>query len=551
MKISKITIHNFRSIERIENLSVDLFNVFVGQNNHGKTNFFEAIEWFYNGGDNKEIIRKCKNQEDVFVEIEFVDSQAGLSRISTQIHKTKISNVIGINEIIRIRRKLAIPKKRFYINELGEEIDFGVGFDNALLEFFPKLQFVKTETTLKEVAKYGRKTPMSEMLSEVLEQILENETKSKEYTNFKNDFNKLFGPNGAAGQGLIKIGNDVNNYVNKQFECDKVSFIPSLPTFEDIFKSITTIVDDGTETTAEEKGDGMQRALMLAIIQTYADYRRRNENSKDFVFLIDEGELHLHPSAQRSLKNALLELSDNGDQIFITSHSSVLIADKSPDQKLFRVEKVDHTTQVDEISDFDKQDVVFDLLGGSPKDLLLPNNFLIIVEGECEFEFLKKVIRHHFPTETKIKILKAFGDIDQTSRLATALNKLFTPINESIYQEHVVILLDKLSDEKLSQGAYDDFLRKFPEINENSQIFILPVSNIEEYYPSAKNGQISDHNDVPKWKRTHDEVNNDHMTSKQKVKLAKVIGDKIEKEQFKNEMPVVYQALKQCWDKSF
>lgn len=550
MKISKITIHNFRSIEKIENLSLDLFNVFVGQNNHGKTNFFEAIEWFYNGGDSKEITRKGKSEEDVVVEVEFSESQGGLSRISTQIHKTKISNIIGNNETIRIRRKLTIPKKRFYINERGEEIDFGMGIDNALLEFFPKLQFVKTETTLKEVAKYGRKTPISEMLSEVLEQILENETKSQEYTNFKNDFNKLFGSNGPAGQGLVKIGNEVNKYVNKQFECDKVAFIPSLPTFDDIFKSITTIVDDGTETTAEEKGDGMQRALMLAIIQTYADYRRRNENSKDFTFLIDEGELHLHPSAQRSLKNALLELSDNDDQIFITSHSSVLIVDESSNQKLFKVEKVDHTTKIDEISDLDKQDVVFDLLGGSPKDLLLPNNFLI-VEGECEFEFLKRVIRHHFPTETKIKILKAFGDIDQTSRLATALNKLFTPINESIYQEHVVILLDKLSDEKLSQGAYDDFLRKFPEINENSQIFILPVSNIEEYYPSAKNGQISDHNDVPKWKRTHDEVNDDHMTSKQKVKLAKVIGDKIEKEQFKNEMPVVYQALKQCWDKSF
>lgn len=550
MRISKITIHNFQSIEKIENLSLDLFNVLVGQNNHGKKNFLEAIEWFYNGGDNKEIIKKGKNQEDVSVEVEFADSQEGLSRISTQIHKTKISNIIGINEIIRIRRKLSIPKKRFYINEQGEEIDFGVGIDNALLEFFPKLQFVKTETTLKEVAKYGRKTPISEMLSEVLEQILENEAESQEYTNFKNDFNKLFGPNGAAGKGLIKIGNDVNNYVNKQFKCDKVSFLPSLPTFEDIFKSITTIVDDGTETTAEEKGDGMQRALMLAIIQTYADYRRRNENSKDFVFLIDEGELHLHPSAQRSLKNALLELSDNGDQIFITSHSSVLIADKSPDQKLFRVEKVDHTTQIDEISDFDKQDVVFDLLGGSPKDLLFPNNFLI-VEGECEFEFLKRVIRRHFPTETKIKILKAFGDIDQTSRLAMALNKLFTPINESIYQKSVVILSDKLSDEKLSQGAYDDFLRKFPEINENSQIFILPVCNIEEYYPSAKNNQISDHNDVPKWKRTHDEANNDHMTSKQKIKLAKVIGDKIEKEQFRNEMPAVYQALNQCWDKAF
>ena len=44
MKISKINITNFRSIERSE-FSVTDFNIFVGQNNCGKTNFFEAIEF--------------------------------------------------------------------------------------------------------------------------------------------------------------------------------------------------------------------------------------------------------------------------------------------------------------------------------------------------------------------------------------------------------------------------------------------------------------------------------------------------------------------------
>jgi putative ATP-dependent endonuclease of the OLD family len=49
MYISKISVKNFRSIDFVENLELNKFNVFVGQNNHGKTNFFEAIEWFYSG----------------------------------------------------------------------------------------------------------------------------------------------------------------------------------------------------------------------------------------------------------------------------------------------------------------------------------------------------------------------------------------------------------------------------------------------------------------------------------------------------------------------
>ena len=52
MRISKIIVENYCSIQRIEVLP-NKFSVFVGQNNHGKTNFFEAIEWFYTDKSSK------------------------------------------------------------------------------------------------------------------------------------------------------------------------------------------------------------------------------------------------------------------------------------------------------------------------------------------------------------------------------------------------------------------------------------------------------------------------------------------------------------------
>ncbi|MDR1984838.1 MAG: AAA family ATPase [Prevotellaceae bacterium] len=48
MKIHRIKIKNFRSIQQAEFQTTD-FNIFVGQNNCGKTNFFEALEFFFNG----------------------------------------------------------------------------------------------------------------------------------------------------------------------------------------------------------------------------------------------------------------------------------------------------------------------------------------------------------------------------------------------------------------------------------------------------------------------------------------------------------------------
>ena len=60
MRIAKLVVENFRSIKKVE-LELDQFSIFVGQNNHGKTNLFEAIEWFYNA---KKSERDLHNEMD-------------------------------------------------------------------------------------------------------------------------------------------------------------------------------------------------------------------------------------------------------------------------------------------------------------------------------------------------------------------------------------------------------------------------------------------------------------------------------------------------------
>ena len=79
-------------------------------------------------------------------------------------------------------------------------------------------------------------------------------------------------------------------------------------------------------------------------------------------------------------------LSQRTDQVFIHTHSSVFVADNYPQQSLFKVEKTNGETEIELVTDFEKPYIVFDLLGGSPSDLLLPRKF-IIVEGQSEFEF--------------------------------------------------------------------------------------------------------------------------------------------------------------------
>ena len=541
MKIKSITIKNFRSIGNTFILP-NQFNVLVGQNNHGKSNFLEAIEWFYNGtGDISEIKRKGSGSEEMFVEIEFSDIQSGIDKMQNEKNKTALLKEFGEKETVKIIRKIDNENKAerlvFYPDrgegEYGKPV---TGFDKTLNDFLPKLQFVKTETHLKDIAKYGAKTEIGQMLSGVVSEVLFSE--DEEYRGFVNKFNDLFiGDNSKVSRELSKIGSRVENHLKKQFpECEEVQFQVKSPKFDDLLKNFETNIDDGHKTTASEKGDGMQRALMLAIIQTYADYRRENENIKNFIFLIDEAELHLHPTAQRSLKNALLQLALEGDQIIITSHSSVLISDEIEDQMIFQVEKYQKITDIRPIEENEKHIVIFELLGGSPSDLLLPDNFLI-VEGRSEFEFVSRILKRFYSSKNKkINILQSQGGTALSEKRMWAIHNCFLPLVERsntkspIYRNRLIVIHDLRNDE--NKAEVEQFYNAYKDLSDSQQIYEIQENTLEKYYP------------LP-WK------NENKLSGEEKFNLAIKVGDEIKSEQFKSEMPLIFKATEKLYELSF
>jgi len=86
------------------------------------------------------------------------------------------------------------------------------------------------------------------------------------------------------------------------------------PDIEKVFELGTRIhVDDGVRTLAEDKGHGLQRAMIFALTTAWAEaLRGRTENrenpvfprgrSESVVLLIEEPELFLHPHAQRRFR---------------------------------------------------------------------------------------------------------------------------------------------------------------------------------------------------------------------------------------------------------
>jgi putative ATP-dependent endonuclease of the OLD family len=531
MRISRIQIQNFRSIKHVE-IDVAEFNVFVGQNNHGKTNLFQAIEWFYSGkGEIRDLKHDgCEDNSEIVVELTFSDIQDGISRITNAENQTKLKNILGDATEMRVRRSSNLVKDRFLFHPSSNEWKKQpTGVDSAFNNCIPRFEFVEATKSLKEVTQFKTTTPIGQMLSAVIEDVLE---KDKSYTEFRSSFEKLFqASDSGIRQTLNSLSEKVKLHLAQQFpDCINVEFIVNEPQFEELLKNYQTKIDDGIQTTAEEKGDGMQRALMLAIIKTFADFRREDALGRAFIFFIDEAELHLHPAAQRQLKAALMELSQGADQVFLTTHSSVLIADEHSKQRIFKVQKIEKQTLVSKVELEHKHEIVYELLGGSPSDLLFPANFLL-VEGPSEKDFLSGIISRFYQNKVAIQIVVACGDHQRQNANMEALNLVFRPLDKSpIYGNRLVILCDAPHDEK--KESFRAFKAQHSKLEKRKQLYVLPVTCLEEYYPSQ-------------WKK------NEKLKPHQKRNLAQRVAKEIDQIEFEQQMSIIYDAMSACWENAY
>lgn len=117
-----------------------------------------------------------------------------------------------------------------------------------------------------------------------------------------------------------------------------VSIQVEAPTIDRIFKLGTRVmIDDGYETQAERKGHGLQRALIFALLRTWANVTRPagtpgeealtpRRASSSAIFAVEEPELFLHPHAQRQLDGVLRSLSElPGQQVLLCTHSPAFV----------------------------------------------------------------------------------------------------------------------------------------------------------------------------------------------------------------------------------
>ena len=202
----------------------------------------------------------------------------------------------------------------------------------VLPEFYliPAVRDLSDETKIKSTALLGRLVNRAiQIMSESDPTFLEIQKKLKEQIALLNETDD-------HNQPKIEQIREIKSGLEKELKSwdVKIELEIDTPPIDKIFELGTYLhIDDGVRTLAEKKGHGLQRALIFALLKTWANLIRQKPveegetkpraSSESVYFAIEEPELFLHPQAQRELATSLVTLSEaDGGQVFVCTHSS-------------------------------------------------------------------------------------------------------------------------------------------------------------------------------------------------------------------------------------
>ncbi len=323
MKIKEIKIENFRSIVECEFKFPDLLAL-IGENNVGKSNIICALELFFNKN-------KPDGEEDYFDSSKPIEITITFTNL-TDFEKEKITEIHREKDDLFILKKIYPFGEDTKITSVKDDQETNIaprGRQNVLADTIPELYLLPAICDVADEIKLTSSTNFGKFLSMILES---NETGFEEIDEFLTQIkNKLESKEDDAP--LNKAGIEISKILEQQFQIAAVTFKPKIINRKDILKSLEVFVHDGHDDLIYQKGHGLQRAFIFAIMRLWADKLnakrpQEEKDKKDIIIAIEEPELYLHPHQQKIVYKILGNLAIQTKeqvQVIYTTHSSFLI----------------------------------------------------------------------------------------------------------------------------------------------------------------------------------------------------------------------------------
>lgn len=407
VKISSMTIDNFKSVKHLVIQDIDNAFILVGKNSTGKTVVLDAIravagmyqikdENFNESGKNIEIgitldideedleilhergiVSKYKKYEIWYKDFcnklpSYKDGKLTFTFIMNKEHKEKYSDGFKKNNPYL---RVVFPKVYFIDNERDIR-----EYQDDLLRFQGKSELADIVDDMCMFDKTKKCTRCFECIGKVKRKLPEDlsifeTTKLLEYKLFNQNLdvfaekvNKNLSKNGANSQ-----------YIKYVAHCD----------FEKFFKIETVLgnKDRGTANNIEAMSAGTKSIYLLSLIEAYIDEQNKVSN----IVMIEDPESYLHPQLQKSASEILYRLSKKNQVIFST-HSPNMIFNFSSRQIKQVVLDEEFYTTVNENADIDD---ILDDLGYTANDLMNVS-FVFIVEGKQDSNRLPMLLEKYY-----------------------------------------------------------------------------------------------------------------------------------------------------------
>lgn len=162
------------------------------------------------------------------------------------------------------------------------------------------------------------------------------------------------------------------------------------PKWDGLFK-YTLSSDD--EVAMDKRGSGVRRLLLLNFFRAEAERRASEAGHRPVIYAIEEPETAQHPSHQKMLVRALIEIADNGGQVVVTTHAPGL-AGEVPVTGLRFLDEDGHGKKLVRSSETENPHDLFTDLG--ERLGMLPDNqvrVIVCVEGPGDVRFLRHISR--------------------------------------------------------------------------------------------------------------------------------------------------------------
>jgi predicted ATP-dependent endonuclease of OLD family len=423
MRIKKISIKNFRGIDKLENLEISNLNTFVGKNDAGKSAILRALACFFDVKkfDTKDVFKGKQGDDITSIEISFepsveIDDLALDSKKLVTIKKefsvvngkAKSTEYYLSNDFIEEKYQDLWNKKEQDLNQiisdLGEEPNkSGRGKKNII-----RIEQIKTILTgndkadiyhelgdfLKNIEKTYEITLPEYSLFDAEQDL------NIEATNFQSQFKPIISAyfettkdktaeiEKGLKRDLATEFEEIRKYMTKNVSgLKKLNPTTDFDWSKSLKKFDLNLEFEGQnfDVPISHKGTGFKRLLMVA----YFEYLANKKSIKNQIFAIEEPETYLHPSAQQDLLNSIVRISEDS-QFFLTTHSPVF-AGATDGKNSILVTKDEFG-----ISHYSREeqniiDQIINELGIRPDyNLLKEIKYLIFVEGVDDIHFLKK-----------------------------------------------------------------------------------------------------------------------------------------------------------------